>query len=525
MSKGVSPFSSEQPGLPPEIRKAMQKHQPDLEGSDEFPAALHLSYPRVKADSSFTMEAFRKGLAAWKSAREAPPESIAISGATDYEDLLERFQLTKLLPYRRTPRIWKEGQPTEVLLKEIVERIETDDCDVAYELLIGNTLEPNSPALLGDFEAAPNKWLAHGWIPINRVTVLYGDSGTGTTRLALQLACAVAAGKKHWIDGRDRITLETNIGRIAGQSDVVFASWDRPPPELRRLADEGDPGLFEKELPLHVLHLNKPMNCENEFSQTGHDIRKYCALHRPKLLIIDSLDEACKASETYYSSWTEEMRNTVRSFVQVLDRWAQAWRCTIILIAHNPPDHKNNYLNCALQCARSSLQIIAKDDGERSLRLHKSPFTPKQFGRTIALDRYPFMEAVGKAKDVPIGDLGLECVPEQAEHGTAWDDPAKNEPIGDLGLECVPEQAEHGTAWDDPAKNEWSSAKWFTLAFGIVVLIAAVFAWRFFKSDPATPSLLPGIEPAAEVIPFPFGPAPAPAEPDPAEDVVPDLLP
>ena len=499
MSKGASPFPSGPPGLPPDIRKLIQRPQPETKGSDEFPAALLSAYPRVKADGSFTMEAFEEGLAAWKIAREGPPESIAILGQTDYEDLLERFQLTKLLPYRRTPRIWREGQPTEVLLKEIVERIETDDCDVAYELLMGNTLEPNSPALLGDFEAAPNKWLAHGWIPINRVTVLHGASGTGTTRLALQLACAVAAGKKHWIDGRDRITLENDIGRIAGQNDVVFASWDRPPPELRRLADEGDPGLllFEKELPLHVLHLNKPMNSETQFSHTGHDIHKYCALHRPKLLIIDSLDEAYKPGEKHYSLWTEEMRSDVRSFVRMLDRWAQEWRCTIILVAHNPPGHRNHYLDCALQCARSSLQIIAEDDGKRSLRLHKSPFTPRHVGRTITLDRYPFMQAVSKAKDVPIGDLGLECMVDSAV---------------DLS-EC------------EPAAARWSSTRWFFFAFGIVALVAMLFAWRFFGSGQATPSLLPGIEPAAEVVPFPFGPAPAPAEPDPAEDVVPDLLP
>ena len=56
-------------------------------------------------------------------------------------------------------------------------------------------LEPINPATLFDVPVPPRQWLVPDWVPMARVTALYGAGGEGKTLLAQMLATACAMGK------------------------------------------------------------------------------------------------------------------------------------------------------------------------------------------------------------------------------------------------------------------------------------------------------------------------------------------
>ncbi|MGY4409122.1 RecA-family ATPase [Bradyrhizobium sp. LB7.1] len=47
----------------------------------------------------------------------------------------------------------------------------------------------------------PRRWIAHNRIPQGEPGIMSGDGGTGKTKLALQLAAAIAAGLRDWVGG------------------------------------------------------------------------------------------------------------------------------------------------------------------------------------------------------------------------------------------------------------------------------------------------------------------------------------
>jgi hypothetical protein len=47
----------------------------------------------------------------------------------------------------------------------------------------------------------PRRWIAENRIPVGEPGIMSGDGGTGKTKLALQLAVAIAAGLQDWIGG------------------------------------------------------------------------------------------------------------------------------------------------------------------------------------------------------------------------------------------------------------------------------------------------------------------------------------
>jgi RecA-family ATPase len=47
----------------------------------------------------------------------------------------------------------------------------------------------------------PRRWIAHNRIPVGEPGIMSGDGGTGKTKLALQLATAIASGLRDWVGG------------------------------------------------------------------------------------------------------------------------------------------------------------------------------------------------------------------------------------------------------------------------------------------------------------------------------------
>ena len=75
--------------------------------------------------------------------------------------------------------------------------------------------------------APAREWLIPEWLPASRVCLLSGPGAVGKSRLALQLAVAVASGVRVWLKSGPPLTLPG--GRAGG---AVIASWEDEPDEL-----------------------------------------------------------------------------------------------------------------------------------------------------------------------------------------------------------------------------------------------------------------------------------------------------
>ena len=184
------------------------------------------------------------------------------------------------------------------------------------------------------------EWLIPAWLPRGRVGLLAGTGGTGKSRLALQLAAAIAAGASDWLPGSHG----DHKLSVHAPSHAVIASWEDEADEIgRRLhgIDQAD-AIGDR---LHALgptgSLWEPdpkgtrqTSTTGVLSQTGQALRRYCELVQARLLVIDPLAAAYGLNEND--------RALVRQFMADWDAWAQAARCTVMIVSH-PPKNESKY--------------------------------------------------------------------------------------------------------------------------------------------------------------------------------------
>ena len=203
------------------------------------------------------------------------------------------------------------------------------------------------------------EWLIPDYLPSGRVALFTGDGAAGKSRLALQLAAALASGVPgHWLptaaalQGGELATLEPDPSAAV---PVVVASYEDEPSEarrrLRRLAvGSGAPGHEGRgALPyahhearggrVHYVDLAGagplwgPAYASHVSTRAGalppwERVTGYAARVGARLLILDPLAAVFGGSEND--------RAAVREFVSALDRWGREHRCAILLIAHPP---------------------------------------------------------------------------------------------------------------------------------------------------------------------------------------------
>ena len=208
---------------------------------------------------------------------------------------------------------------------------------------------------------AAREWLIDGYLPAGRVALFTGAGGAGKSRLALQLAAALAAGAPaHWLPdagalkagGLADVPLTSHPSRAA---PVVFASYEDEPDEarrrLRRLAVGGSAvshagrGALAYAEPsarggrLHYLDLAGagplwgPTYAAHVSTRAAalppwDRVTALAARVGARLLIVDPLAGAFGSSEND--------RAAVREFVSAVDRWAREHGCAVLLIAHPP---------------------------------------------------------------------------------------------------------------------------------------------------------------------------------------------
>jgi hypothetical protein len=192
------------------------------------------------------------------------------------------------------------------------------------------------------------EWLLPGWLAVGRVHLLTGSGGRGKSRLALQLAAALASDAPAWpVPWQEAGTRgprpsdrhPPTLPRTGAAVPVVIASWEDEADEVhRRLRAQPVPvsalgdRLYYVDAaewgPLWAPVGTAHVQTVAELTAAGRRLRRLCERVGARLLVVDPLAAA-------YGS-DENVRGLVRQYMASWDAWGRAQRCAVLMIAHPP---------------------------------------------------------------------------------------------------------------------------------------------------------------------------------------------
>ena len=193
------------------------------------------------------------------------------------------------------------------------------------------------------------EWLLPGWLAVGRVHLLTGSGGRGKSRLALQLAAALAADSEAWplpwqTAGRGPLPSDRHPPTLPRTGDgglpVVVASWEDEADEVHRRLQAQPVSVADLADRLHYVDAaewgplwapeqgSRHVQTVAELTAAGRRLRRLCERVHARLLIVDPLAAA-------YGS-DENVRGLVRQFMASWDAWGRAQRCAVLMIAHPP---------------------------------------------------------------------------------------------------------------------------------------------------------------------------------------------
>ena len=209
----------------------------------------------------------------------------------------------------------------------------------------------DAAADVADLDAERTAWAVDGWLPRGRVAMLTGKGGSGKSRLALQLAAALAGGMADWLPGSGALidtdvtggaavlaTYEDPPALIAHRLDNLAAAMHAPDVNLTRWPTRDDlrGRLYVADIagrgPIWGAQPGQSVDARGGQLPAGDDLRRYCERVGARLLVIDPLAAAFGASEN--------ARSAVREFLADLDAWARPADCTVLAVAH--PSRSSN---------------------------------------------------------------------------------------------------------------------------------------------------------------------------------------
>ena len=191
--------------------------------------------------------------------------------------------------------------------------------------------------------AAARDWVVQDWLPSGRVALLTGQGGNGKSRLALQLAAAIAGGDGAWLPGGPMI-------HNAAPAPAMIVSWEDERDEIRRRlppkawdvrafpdTNVGDRlRMFEGKGALWAPAAagSRHISTMGEPTPEANWIRARAEALGARLLIFDPLAAAFACDEN--------SRSLVRAFMASWDQWTRSTGCAVLIIAH-PPKNGSDY--------------------------------------------------------------------------------------------------------------------------------------------------------------------------------------
>lgn len=208
--------------------------------------------------------------------------------------------------------------------------------------LLTSVLTDHSP------DPPPLSWLVKDWMPDATLSVLTGAGGAGKSRIALQLAVAVATGAKQFIRAQNGAALRNGpqAPQLLAAGPVVFAAWEtRLLAWQNRLAAVCGHGAERAERvrqlsgQLHYVNMRPAgglwgaeqgahTSTTGSWLEGGYALLSYAAAARARLLVVDPLAAAFVQNEND--------RALVRAFLSALDQWAEDHNCAVLIISHPP---------------------------------------------------------------------------------------------------------------------------------------------------------------------------------------------
>ena len=246
------------------------------------------------------------------------------------------------------------GVRTDADLKAAAsEAAEVADSEAAWAVLRSRLARLIDITTQWDLETQPDDraWLVADWLPAGRAGMLVGTGGTGKSKLALQLAIAIASGQRDWLPAHSGYW--SIMGTVNGHPDITaVASWEDEKAEARRRMYwlfrslrwnlKGLGNRFHwidarKLGPLWgpVESGSRHVATTGSLTEAGAKIRAHCQRVSARLLILDPL------AAVYGSD--ENVRALVRAFMASWDAWAQENGCTVMLVAHPPKTQGATY--------------------------------------------------------------------------------------------------------------------------------------------------------------------------------------
>ena len=207
---------------------------------------------------------------------------------------------------------------------------------------LANVLTDHSP------NPPPVSWLVKDWMPDATLSVLTGAGGAGKSRIALQLAVAVATGAERFIQTESGTAILNGLKapQLLAAGPVVFAAWEtRLLAWQNRLAAVCGQGADRAERirqltgQLHYVNMRPSgglwgaaqgahTSTAGSWLEGGNALLDYAAAAHARLLVIDPLAAAFVQNEND--------RALVRAFLSALDQWAEDHSCAVLIISHPP---------------------------------------------------------------------------------------------------------------------------------------------------------------------------------------------
>ena len=224
------------------------------------------------------------------------------------------------------------------------------------------------PKRLRDIAVRPQQFLLHPFVPLQGITIVEGDPGSGKSFFTLGLACACATGKV-------LVLGDTHLKLGVSGPVFIFACEDAEGVVLERVSQ-----ICSGEVPDNLFVVTDVFDLNNALS----DIESLIVDNQPKLIVFDPIMSYMGANTDIYRD------NAVRSVLEPLNKLSVQHNTAVVLVRHLKKEKEGSTSiyhgvgSIAFSAlARSVVSVHKEDFGVSRIELVKSSYCSNVQNREI----------------------------------------------------------------------------------------------------------------------------------------------